>query len=363
MNNIENCLQNKIATSNNKLQPTIYKAILNLYRKGFLQITARMVKEECIKIDINIDWNNRLKAICNSMERIIECGVRIISENRPHNDFTISFDDNGNNLEISTPKKTSPNAETNKKEKTNSSSISPDNNVIELEKLNLSKNFKVVMVCAGGKKDSFFTAYPDENFVNNAVQNFEHHPDEIMNNGITSWRDYLMNNQNDTNIKKAYELYKSTKTKYPNIYLDLYHKYNTNFFILSAGWGLVNSEYRLPKYNITFSNGPNILPKNRRKKKSIYKDFNQFYKESKNLLINPEEDIVFIGGKDYLELFYVLTQDLPNRKIIYYKGNFPTNQPLNCQNFIFRNYLHSKPTTNTNWHYELAYKISNSIIP
>ena len=101
-------MQNKIVTSSNKLQPTIFKAILNLYKKGFLQITARMVKEECVKIDLNIEWNNRLKAICNSMGRIIECGFTIISENRPHNDFTISFDGNATNLHILSPKNTTP---------------------------------------------------------------------------------------------------------------------------------------------------------------------------------------------------------------------------------------------------------------
>ena len=98
MSNVLLCLNDKIENSNNKLQPTIFKAILNLFKKGFLQITARMVKEECIKIDTNIDWNNRLKAICNSMRNSIECGGRIVGEDRDFNDFTIAFDGLDNNL-------------------------------------------------------------------------------------------------------------------------------------------------------------------------------------------------------------------------------------------------------------------------
>ncbi|WP_297511101.1 hypothetical protein [Flavobacterium sp.] len=237
----------------------------------------------------------------------------------------------------------------------------------ELVNLELSKNFKVVMVCAGAKHNSYFKAYPNKKFVNKPELSNEHHPDNKMNDKKTSWRDYLIKNQSDINLKKAFELYNPTKTKYPNVYLDLFNKYKTNFYILSAGWGLVNSEYRLPNYDITFSKGKKV-PLNTIRNKNItvapiYHDFNQFIDESKNLLINPEEDILFIGGKDYLKLFYALTQDLPNRKIIYYKGLFPTCLPLNSRNIIFRKYYHSNPKTNTNWHYELANKISIGIIP
>lgn len=357
MNNVENCLQNKIDTSNNKLQPTIFKAILNLFKKGFRQITARMVKEECIKIDQNTYWNQRLNAICNSMERTIECGVRIISENKPHNDFTISFDVNGIKLDITTSKKAYAKSESEKKEKRIFPSNNPHkNSKIELEELKLSNNFKVVMVCAGTKHNSFLTAYPNKNFVNNAVQNFEHHPDEIMNNGIMSWRDYLIQNQNDQNLLSAYQLY--VPRTFPFVYLDLYNKYKTNFYILSAGWGIVNSEFRLPKYDITFSN--TAQPKNKRNNNLIEPIYNDFYQ----LTVNDDEDIIFIGSKDYLELFYQLTQNLPNRKIIYHYGTaLPLDIVLPNQTFLYRQYLPENPNDKRNWHYELAYKISNGIIP
>ena len=358
MNNIENCLQNKIVTSSNKLQPTIFKAILNLYKKGFLQITARMVKEECIKIDLNIEWNNRLKAICNSMERIIECGFTIISENRPHNDFTISFDVNGNKLDITTSKKAYAKSESEKKEKPIFPSNTPHkNSKIELEELKLSNNFKVVMVCAGTKHNSFLTAYPNKNFVNNAVQNFENHPDEIMNNGIMSWRDYLIQYQNDQNLLSAYQLY--VPRTFPFVYLDLYNKYKINFYILSAGWGLVNSEFKLPKYDITFSSIANPATKRNFNLigAPVYNDFNQ-------LNLDGEEDIVYIGSPDYIPLFFDLTGNLKNRKIIYWKGMtpqpVPVRFPIPNNTFLYRYY---NTNTRMNWYYEVANDFCNGIIP
>ena len=219
--------------------------------------------------------------------------------------------------------------------------------------LNLSKNFKVVMICAGGKNDSFFTSYPDNNFVNepNENQPNENHPDEIMNDGIT-WREYLNINQSDANLKKAYELYKPRKT---GIYTRMYNKYLNRFFILSAGWGLVKSDFKLPNYDITFSTDKKS-PKNTRRNQNInmlpiYKDFNQ-------LNVNINDDIVYVGGVKYLKLFYKLTKDLPNRKIIYY--NSKNNPKPLLGNYLYRRYFIKYPT---NWHYELAEKIANGIIP
>jgi hypothetical protein len=217
-------------------------------------------------------------------------------------------------------KKTTPKVDSKRKDKPNiSDKPSKMNLKIELENLNLSKNFKVVMICANKKNASSFDEYPFENFVNNIavppLNPSEHHPDDPTILGKITWRQYLINHQNDNNLLEAFNLYKR------NEYRCLHRKYKNNFYILSAGWGLVNSEFKLPKYDITFSN--NAKQRNKRSKNiniaPVYKDFNQFNDESKKLLINPEEDILYIGGKDYLKLFYALTQNMPNRKIIYYK--------------------------------------------
>jgi len=252
-------------------------------------------------------------------------------------------------------KKTYQKLESNKNNKPNSSSITNYTNQIEIENLNLSKNFKVVMVCASGKNKSFFTAYPNENFVNIpgvGVVN-EHHPDDPINNMEILWRDYLINNQIDNNLLEAYNLYTREE------YRCLHRKYEHNFYILSAGWGLVNSEFKLPKYDITFSSIAN--PANKRNYNLIgapvHNDFNQ-------LNLDGEEDIVYIGSPDYIPLFFDLTGNLKNRKIIYWKGMtpqpVPVRFPIPNNTFSYRYYI---TNTRMNWYYEVARDFCNGIIP
>jgi len=216
---------------------------------------------------------------------------------------------------------------------------------MEVDNIKLSKNFKVVMVCSRGKKGSFFTIYPDEIFVNETEQNFEHHPDDLIPGKKITWREYLENNQNDINLKSAFDLY--LPNKYPNIYSDLYTKFKTNFYILSAGWGLVKSEFKLPKYDISFSASGNKKRKENINKPPIYNDFNQ-------LEVSCEDDIVYVGGEKYLNLFYKLTQNLPNRKIIYYNINPPPN--AHNGNYIYIRYIINY---NINWYYQLAKDLCN----
>jgi len=233
-----------------------------------------------------------------------------------------------------------------KKLKDTEKKIIQNNSIANNESLKLSKNFKVVMVCAGKKNNSSFEKYPNENFVNIPSNFNEYHPDEIMENEKISWREYLLKNQDDKNLLEAYKLYNREEYRY------LHKKYRNNFYILSAGWGLVNSDFKIPKYDITFSNSASL--KNKRKSnsfaESIYKDFNQ-------LKLIDKEDIVFFGGKDYLNIFYKLTQDFKNRKIIYYYGKKP-NIPksiVNSNNFYFVKY---QSNNNRGWHYEASCKLN-----
>jgi hypothetical protein len=251
---------------------------------------------------------------------------------------------NANQIEEITVRVCSTITTNNKTNKSKAKSTKPENN-LQIENIKLSKNFKVVVVCSQGKNDSFFTAYPNKKFVNLSTNNLEQHPDDIIEMQNKSWRDYLEENQSDPNLKKAFQLYKRKE------YCDLNNKFKNNFYILSAGWGLINSHYKLPKYDITFSSS--ATQKNKRKDNingaPIYQDFNK-------LNIVDKEDIVFFGGKDYIKLFYKLTKDFENRKIIYFYGN-KRNIPkslVNSNNFYFVKY-NSK--NNRAWHYEAACSI------
>jgi hypothetical protein len=348
-----NCINDKIANSKTALKPIILQAILDLFKEGKQVMSLKMVRQRCILLDSKFPRTSHQAALATSMRNAIKCGGRIVGENRDSNDFTIAFDSNGNNLEIKIPKKTNPKVDSKPKDKSNSSSITNYTNQIEIEKLNLSKNFKVVMICAGGKHNSFFKAYPKENFVNKPELSNEHHPDDKMNDKKTSWRDYLINNQNDNNLLEAYNLYTREE------YRCLHRKYEHNFYILSAGWGLVNSEFKLPKYDITFSNTANLRTKRNDNLigAPLYNDFNL-------LNLDGKEDIVYIGSPDYIPLFFDLTSILKNRKIIYWKGMapmpVPVRFPIPNNTFLYRYY---NTNTRMNWYYEVARDFCNGIIP
>lgn len=240
---------------------------------------------------------------------------------------------------------------------TASNKIKPDNKpnkpvmkTNENEKLNISNNIKVVMICAGSKFHEGELKI-DNHFINFIARsnrdNYEFLPDDLIEiNGKKTWRDFVNENQ-PTLTLKAYELYKKKQ------YRCLYNKYGNNFFILSAGWGLVNAEFKLPYYDITFSQQGSI---NTKRNKNM--DIPPLYKDYNHLVPNDNDDIIYIGGKDYLDLFYKLTSKLSNRKIIYYNSNImPENHD---GNYIYRKYLSNYPT---NWHYQLADDICNGIIP
>ena len=165
------------------------------------------------------------------------------------------------------------------------------------------------------------------------------HPDDLAPDGL-SWRDKLIkiNEQPKTDIDTlellpAWELYKNPT------YANLVNKFGAKkIFILSAGWGLVPSDFLLPKYDITFSLA---APKhNRRYKIDAYKDFNY-------LSALHSEHIVYLGGKDYIQLFDDLTNKVTVKRIIVY-NSVKVPQVENCE------VIRYDTTTRTNWHYECA---------
>lgn len=226
------------------------------------------------------------------------------------------------------------------------------NNNSCVQNIKLSDNFKVVMICASDKNNNgelIFNGIPIQFFAQTNAANNEFLPDDKMPNSETTWREFVKDNQKIIPYK-AYELYKR------NEYCLLKEAFGNRFFILSAGWGLVRADFKLPKYDITFTRLKDKLNTYRKyNKPPKYKDFNHFIDDNED-----NEDIVYIGGKDYLLLFYELTQHLPNRKIIYWKHKETPKPLVNIESFSFRYY---NINWNTNWHYELAKDIANGIVP
>jgi hypothetical protein len=175
------------------------------------------------------------------------------------------------------------------------------------------------------------------------------HPDDLVPNEDITWRELVRQQGLNNNLQLAHELYR------PSIYNSLFQNYGNDLFIISAGWGIIRADYRLPKYNVTFSN-TNIIPNYaRRNHGDIFHDCNHLEG------IEANERIIVIAGSDYVLPFCQLTEDLPNEKIIIYKNqNLLNNNPyLDNNNFQFQNYQTNR---RTNWHYEFAERLMKNEI-
>ena len=85
-----------------------------------------------------------------------------------------------------------------------------------------------------------------------------------------------------------------------------------NLFILSAGWGLIESDFLTPTYDITFSNG--VATYKRRRPRDSYNDLCRLPSEGTNRL-------VFAGGTDYIPLFLELTEGITTERIVYHHAS------------------------------------------
>jgi hypothetical protein len=165
-------------------------------------------------------------------------------------------------------------------------------------------------------------------------------PDDIYDSTLT-WRQVLheynsMHGTNPSRLAQAHELYAQTA------YGALTRRFGTHrVFILSAGWGLIPASFLTPDYDITFSAAANVPPHARRSKsKCHYNDF--------QLMPDDGDEIVFLGGKDYLPMFCDLTQSLKGMKKVYFNSHLepPLGRDFSCERFT--------TTRRTNWHYECA---------
>lgn len=119
-------------------------------------------------------------------------------------------------------------------------------------------------------------------------------PDDLIPRRQESWRDQLVaynaSGANPDRLVKAGHLYSASA--YGALQQ---HVGNVNMFILSAGWGLVRSDYLLPDYDITLKSG--VEPwKRRHMGRDRFRDFNHLADAD----IGPDETLYFFGGKDYL---------------------------------------------------------------
>jgi hypothetical protein len=162
-------------------------------------------------------------------------------------------------------------------------------------------------------------------------------PDDVAWDG-QSWRTKLLAynadpQANPRGFLPAYRLYAH------DIYRGLTEKFGAkNVFILSAGWGLISATFLTPYYDITFSASAD--PWKRRHRDDAYEDF--------CLMREDGEEIVFLGGKDYLPLFCRLTESVRARKMVFFNSVDRPELPDGFTPLRFRTSIR------INWHYECA---------
>lgn len=164
------------------------------------------------------------------------------------------------------------------------------------------------------------------------------HPDDLAAVNADTWRqrvaDYNSSAaKNPLNLFPAYRLYSNPA------YGALVDKFGErNVYILSAGWGLIRSDFLTPRYDITFSASAELLK--RRRRKDLYADF-------RHLTDDGARRIVFFGGKDYLPLFCRLTATLSAERVVFFNSRVTPNVP-GCH------VVRYETTMRTNWHYACA---------
>lgn len=163
------------------------------------------------------------------------------------------------------------------------------------------------------------------------------HPDGLAPGGHT-WRDevlaYNANLDNPLSLYTAWELYE------PPAYGRLVsHLGVENVFVLSAGWGLIRSDFRTPQYDITFTSAvKKKRPWTHRRKSDVYRDF-------RHLPEATTDEVYFFGGKDYVQLFCHLTRHVRGPRTVYYNSAVPPRAP-GCR--VERYHANRK----MNWHYD-----------
>ena len=162
-------------------------------------------------------------------------------------------------------------------------------------------------------------------------------PDDASDDGL-SWRVHVaryneVDRGNPFGLCPAYRLYAN------NVYRGLVSKYGVEgVYILSAGWGLIRADFLTPQYDITLkANVPSYM---RRRKGTGFADFCF-------LPTDCSDELVFLGGKDYLSLFEALTVTYRGKRHVFYNSAIrPSMKGCNLVRF--------DTSTRTNWHYECA---------
>jgi len=169
----------------------------------------------------------------------------------------------------------------------------------QLQKQAPHRPMKIIMQCAGSKQPDgffrtaggrkvFFVARPEKAPHNSCY--IHARPDDPSDIKGKTWRQKLSEyneaaHQNPLHLYPAYQLYLN------EIYQRLVERFGiANVFILSAGWGLLRSDFLTPRYDITFSQTKDAYKK--RNDTDVWQDYCHLPKKL-------DDELVFFGGVRY----------------------------------------------------------------
>jgi hypothetical protein len=171
-------------------------------------------------------------------------------------------------------------------------------------------------------------------------------PDDPSDHG-GSWREVLVR-YNEVSAHNPLSLLAAFELHQRDTYRALVKQFGIDkTYILSAGWGLIPASFLTPYYDITFTASADDWKRRRR---------HDTYNDLPMLPADTDEEIVFLGGKDYLPLFRRLTMSARSARTVFYNSATLPDAP-DCQLVRF------STTTRTNWHYECADALMRGELP
>jgi hypothetical protein len=211
----------------------------------------------------------------------------------------------------------------------------------------MNENYFPVLCCSSQKtKDGFCYKGETVKFVASPQiapkDEFTYYkPDDPIPGENKTWRNLVLNGQNDPKLDlvPAYHLYKS------DIYRAFYREFGNFFYILSAGWGIIRADFKIPAYDITYSTAPGVPACVRRKDNYGWKDINHLKEDS--VKFDHDSGIILFAGSGYVPPFCDMTQSIPCRKKILYKSQKIGRR----QGFVYEYY---QTNLKINWYYEAA---------
>jgi hypothetical protein len=167
-------------------------------------------------------------------------------------------------------------------------------------------------------------------------------PETEISGTSNTWRDEVSSMNEDRKLSK--HLLPASSLYQHDIYRTLANNFGAkNTYILSAGWGLVRSDFALPSYDITFSNVPKAQKYKFRSKHENWHDFN-------HLNLATTQPLVFFGSNSYLPSLISLTTGYKGEKFAFCAAQsaLATLESAGFRTIRFESY--------TNWHYSAAKK-------